>query len=145
MRLRRVLWNPCKKYTRTGHPDTPSEGVRTTYPDRSTLGCRHVHPDVRRHCIWLPRTFHPGCSRPEFKRRIEEVFQLLRTDVSGSSDSVYPDGRAAILHSAAMFSWSFLTFATDILGYFDIFCFRYFMSKFPKSPCNPPMIGFLSY
>ena len=27
---------------------------------------------------------------------------------------------------------------------FEIFCFRYLMSKSPNSPCNPPIIGFLS-
>ena len=27
---------------------------------------------------------------------------------------------------------------------FEIFCFRYLMSKSPKSPYNPPIIGFLS-
>ena len=26
----------------------------------------------------------------------------------------------------------------------EIFCFRYLMSKSPNSPCNPPIIGFLS-
>ncbi|RVW77410.1 hypothetical protein CK203_048025 [Vitis vinifera] len=26
----------------------------------------------------------------------------------------------------------------------EIFCFRYWMSKSPNSPCNPPIIGFLS-
>ena len=29
--------------------------------------------------------------------------------------------------------------------HFEIFCFRYLMSKSPNSPCNPPIIGFLSY
>ena len=28
--------------------------------------------------------------------------------------------------------------------HFEIFCFRYLMSKSPNSPCNPPIIGFLS-
>ena len=33
----------------------------------------------------------------------------------------------------------------DMCGrYFGIFCFRYLMSKSPNSPCNPPIIGFLS-
>ena len=131
------------------------------------LDCRHLHPDARRHLyptatiytrmradIWHPaaaictrllRTFHPDVhirnSGAGWERR---RFQLLRMEVSGSSDSVYLDGRAAILHSAAVFSWSFLIFATNILGYFEIFCFRYLLSKSPKSPCNPPIIGFLS-
>ena len=28
--------------------------------------------------------------------------------------------------------------------HFEIFCFRYLVSKSPNSPCNPPIIGFLS-
>ena len=28
--------------------------------------------------------------------------------------------------------------------HFEIFCFRYLMSKSPNSPCNPPIIGFRS-
>ena len=36
----------------------------------------------------------------------------------------------------------FQIFGTDI---FRFFCFRYLMSKSPFSPCNPPIIGFLSY
>ena len=28
--------------------------------------------------------------------------------------------------------------------HFEIFCFRYLMFKSPNSPCNPPIIGFLS-
>ena len=28
--------------------------------------------------------------------------------------------------------------------HFEIFCFRYLMSKSPNSPCNPPILGFLS-
>ena len=28
--------------------------------------------------------------------------------------------------------------------HFEIFYFRYLMSKSPNSPCNPPIIGFLS-
>ena len=40
------------------------------------------------------------------------------------------------------FSWSFPIFATDTFGYFAS---DFFMSKSPFSPCNPPIIGFLSY
>ena len=73
-----------------------------------------------------------------------KTFQLPRTDMSGSFDSAYPESFASILHSATVFSWSFLIFPTEILRYFEIFCFRYLMSKSPNSPCNPPIIGFLS-
>ena len=48
------------------------------------------------------------------------------------------------VYSATVFSWNFLIFPTDILRYFGIFCFRYLLSKSPNSPCNPPIIGFLS-
>ena len=154
LKLRRVIWNPCKEYTRTVRLNTPSKGIQTTYPGRICTrlppictptatnlypvaailhpdvrrqfvsGCRHLHPDARRH-------FAPGC-------------RALSTRMF-TSGILTSDGRSAILHSAAVFSWSFLIFATDILGYFEIFCFRYYMSKSPKSPCNPPIIGFLSY
>ena len=47
----------------------------------------------------------------------------------------------AILHNAM----EFLLKLSDICDqHFEIFCFRYLMSKSPNSPCNPPIIGFLS-
>ena len=42
----------------------------------------------------------------------------------------------------AKFSWSFPIIATDIVIYFSL---DFLMSKSPFSPCNPPIIGFLSY
>ena len=42
----------------------------------------------------------------------------------------------------AKFSWSFPIVATDIVRYFSL---DFLMSKSPFSPCNPPIIGFLSY
>ena len=40
----------------------------------------------------------------------------------------------------------FLLKLPDICDWhFEIFCFRYLMSKSPNSPCNPPITGFLSY
>ena len=73
LKLRRVIWNPCKEYTQTGRPDTPSEGVRTTYPDRICtrlppictrlpLICTRLPPFYTRLppiCTWLP----PFCTR----------------------------------------------------------------------------------
>ena len=47
---------------------------------------------------------------------------------------------AALLHGFEILL-SFPIFATDI---FEIFCFRYLMSKSPNYPCNPPIIGFLT-
>ena len=59
-----------------------------------------------------------------------EITLLLRNDF------------AAILHSAVEF---LLKFPDICARHFWIFCFRIFMSKSPFSPCNPPIIGFLSY
>ena len=48
---------------------------------------------------------------------------------------------AAILHSAT----AFLLKLPDICDrHFEIFYFRYLMSKSPNFPYNPPIIGFLS-
>ena len=54
----------------------------------------------------------------------KRAFQLLRIYISGSDDSAYPKSFVAILHSAAVVSWSFPIFATGILRYFalDIWC-----------------------
>ena len=41
-------------------------------------------------------------------------------DISGSADSAHPEDFAAILHSAAVFSWSFLICATDIFRYLSL-------------------------
>ncbi|WJZ84321.1 hypothetical protein VitviT2T_003930 [Vitis vinifera] len=69
------------------------------------------------------------------------AFQLPRSNISVSSDSAYPESFTAILHNAAVF----LLKLPDMCDrHFEIFFFRYLMSKSPKSPCNPPIIGFLS-
>ena len=71
--------------------------------------------------------------------KLKENFTRLRNQPwAAKMLSFCCENFAAILHSAAMFSWSF---PTDILRYF---CFRYLMSKSPNSPCNPPIIRFLS-
>ncbi|RVW75225.1 Retrovirus-related Pol polyprotein from transposon 17.6 [Vitis vinifera] len=57
--------------------------MQKVYPDKAFRYTIGGHPD--------------NISR---SRMGEKAFQLLRTDVSGSSNSVYPDGRAVILHSA---------------------------------------------
>ena len=182
MRLRRVIWNPwqsngklrnmksrsfevlchkkiqnVRKYTRTGRPDTPSEGVRIHHWRASgphiqigvAPGCAPPFAPgcTPPFCTRLPRTFHPPDvhvrnSGAEWERRL---FNFSGRKYPDHLIVVYPDGRAAILHSVAVFSWSFLIFTTDILGYFEIFCFRYLLSKSPKSSCSPPIIGFLSY
>ena len=52
-----------------------------------------------------PPTFHPDISHPALDAGWERrAFQLPRSDVSGSTDSAYPESFAAILHSATVFS-----------------------------------------
>ena len=74
LRLRRVLWNPCKEYTRTERPDTPSEGIRTTYQGRNCTrlppSCTPLPPS----CTQLPPSctrLPPSCTRmPPFYTRL---------------------------------------------------------------------------
>ena len=90
-------------------------------------------------CI-RPTPFHLDVSHPKFYCRRHSIrmsyirnsgagwerraFQLLQIYISGSDDSAYPESFAAILHSAAVVSWSFPIFATGSLRYFalDIWC-----------------------
>ena len=68
-----------------------------------------------------------------WKRR---AFQLPRSDMSRSSGSAYPVRQAQLQCSPEASRYFRPTF-WDIL-------FRYLLSKSPNSPCNPPIIGFLS-
>ena len=46
----------------------------------------------------------------------------------------------------SLFTVEFFLKLPDICDrHFWIFCFRFLLSKSPDSPCNPPIIGFLSY
>ena len=114
---------------RTGRPDTPSQGrVASHIPP----GCLTSGILLRRHSTRMshiqksyPSTFHPDILHPVLDAGWERrAFQLPLSNISGSSDSAYPKSFAAILHSAAVFSWSFHIFATNILIYFalDIWC-----------------------
>ena len=77
---------------------------------------------------WERRTFRPP------------TFQLLRSDISGSSNNAYPESFSlSIQYRGVLLK---LHDISDRL--FEIFCFRYLMFKSPNSPCNPPIIGFLS-
>ncbi|RVX14629.1 hypothetical protein CK203_011936 [Vitis vinifera] len=52
-----------------------------------------------------PPTFHPDISHLALDAGWERrTFQLLRSDISRSSDSAYPESFAAILHSVVVFS-----------------------------------------
>nr|CAN77344.1 hypothetical protein VITISV_011625 [Vitis vinifera] len=88
------------------------EGVRIGERAAIPPGCLTSGILLRRHStrmshIWnsAPPTFHPDISHPApdtgWERR---AFQLPRSDVSGSSNSAYPESFAAILHSAMVFS-----------------------------------------
>ena len=78
-----------------------------------------------------------GYLTSEWERR---TFQLLRSDISGSSDSAYPESFSLSIQCRGV-----LLKLPDISDqHLEIFCFRYLLSKSPKSPCNPPIIGFLS-
>ena len=99
------------------HPATPPF---TSSCRHFTFGWRRFHPDVlhpeicchhstRMYCIW---NYDAG-----WKRR---AFQFPQSDISGSADSAHPEDFAAILHSAAVFSWSFPLCATNIFRYFSL-------------------------
>ena len=95
----------------------------------STSPIRHVR------IIWS-NISHPAPDAG-WERR---MFQLFRSDMSGSSDNAYPES-----FSLSIQYCSVLLKLHDISDQlFEIFCFRYLMSKSPNSPCNPPIIGFLS-
>ena len=68
------------------------------------------------------------------------TFQLPRSDMSGSSDSAYPESFSLSIQCCGVL----LKLPDMCERHFEIFCFRYLMSKSPNSPCNPPIIGFLS-
>ena len=88
-------------------------------------GTFRIRNSVRRHFI------------AEWERR---TFQLLWSDLSGSSDSTYQESFSLSIQCHGV-----LLKLPDISDrHPEIFCFRYLLSKSPKSPCNPPIIGFLS-
>ena len=90
----------------------------------------HIRNSVRRH-------FTSGYLTAGWERR---TFQLLRSDISGSSDSTYPESFSLSIQCRGV-----LLKLPDISDqHLEIFCFRYLLSKSPKSPYNLPIIGFLS-
>ena len=102
-----------------------------------TSGCRRFHPDVLHPeicCHHSIRMFHIRNSG-RVTLHILRMFHIRQTYLDGRierfnfHDQAYPDPPTAlarrvsqpILHSAAVFSWSFPICATDILRYFGIF------------------------
>ena len=68
------------------------------------------------------------------------AFQLPQSDMSGSFDSAYSESFSLSIQCHGV-----LLKLPDMCDrHFEIFCFRYLMSKSPNSPYNPPIIGFLS-
>ena len=117
------------------HSVSSRRGVPTPCTRRRSLFAQHssVHPgrnSARRH-------FTSGYLTSGWERR---TFQLLRSDLSGSSDSAYQESFSLSIQCCGV-----LLKLPDISDrHLEIFCFRYLLSKSPKSPCNPPIIGFLS-
>ena len=102
LKLRRVIWNPCKEYTRTVRPDTPSEGIQTTYPGRNYTRlqpiCTRLPPICTRMCATIlhPDALHhfaPGC-RPLSTRMFMSGIQ----EPNGRGGvSTSPDGHIRII------------------------------------------------
>nr|CAN82554.1 hypothetical protein VITISV_008505 [Vitis vinifera] len=130
---------PCDIAPSTrGNPD----GV-----DPDSLAARDIsHPDGRGGRFNYPGQTCPnpliGFSHPNYfpvgwERR---TIQLLLSDISGSSDSAYPESFSLSIQCHGV-----LLKLPDISDrHLEIFCFRYLMSKSPNSPCSPPIMGFLS-
>ena len=80
------------------------------------------YPDVSHPEFWpsdVPH--HPDVSHPtDISGWGKRAFQLPRSDIFGSTNSAHPKDFAAILHSAAVFSWSFPICATDIFRYLSL-------------------------
>ena len=117
---------PCDARHSSFHPGRNS--IRPTF---HLLLIFNIRNSVRRHFMFS------GYFTSGWERR---TFQLPRSDMSRSSDSAYPES-----FSLSIQCRSVLLKLPDISNqHFEIFCFRYLMSKSPNSPCNPPIIGFLS-
>ena len=123
-----------------------------------TFGILHRRHSTRMSHIRnsAPPTFYPDVSYPEsspppFHPNIlhlvpdagweRRAFQLPWLDISGSSNSIPGEFRSHFAQCCGV-----LLKLPDMCDrHFEIFCFRYLMSKFPFSPYNPPIIGLLSY
>ena len=130
-------------------------GKRTTYPLRkSGWSCSAAIP--------------PGCLTSG--THLLRIFRIRRLTPDGRGEhfnfpsQTYPDPLVALTRRVSqpfctvprcspeasryvrLTFWDIFLKLPDICDrHFEIFCFRYLMSKSPNSPCNPPIIGFLSY
>ena len=97
------------------------------------------HPDVSYPELWpsdVPPS--PDVSHPtDISGWEKRAFQLLRIYISGSSNSAHPESFTA---NFAQCRGVLLKFPDMCDRHFEIFCFRYLLSKSPNSPCNPPII-----
>ena len=100
----------------------------------------HIRNFVRWHFIFGIQCFdilHPDISQPDG-----------RGGRFNFSSQTYPDPLIALTRRVFLLVYSateFLLKLPDISDrHFEIFFFRYLLSKSPNSPCNPPIIGFLS-
>ena len=115
---------------------------RTFHSTRGGIPCADIsHPEFRAPTFYIQnfvcQHFTSGYLTTEWERR---TLQLLRIDISGLSDNAYHES-----FSLSIQCYGVLLKLSDISDrLFEIFCFRYLMSKSPNSSCNPPIIGFLS-
>nr|CAN63560.1 hypothetical protein VITISV_011355 [Vitis vinifera] len=125
MELIRIAWRHIRSPLR--RPDI-SSGIMSdqTCPDPLIGYFTSGSPDAE----WERRHFNfPGQAYPDLL-----IVLIQRASTADISD--YPDFaqcRGVLLKLPYIFD-----------RHFGIFCFRYLMSKSPNSPCNPPIIGFLS-
>ena len=134
-------------------------GKNSIQPTFHLLRIFHIRNSVRRHftseilCAdisypeFLALTFHIRNSvhrhftseylTAGWERR---MLQLLRIDIFEPSDNAYQES-----FSLSIQCHSVLLKLPNISDqHLEIFWFRYLLSKSPNSPCNPPIIGFLS-
>ena len=126
----RTPCHPGEGSLHLAHADGPPYGI--AHSTRGGIPSANIsHPEFR-----LP-TFRIRRLTSGWERR---TFQLLWSDISGSSDSTYLESFSLSIQCRGV-----LLKPPDISDrHLEIFCFRYLLSKSPKSPCNPPIIGFLS-
>ena len=137
-------------------------GERATYPLRKSgwscstaipLGCLTSGILLRRHSTRMShiRYIPSGYFTSGTWRRMGEEgvstspvrhIWILWQRLPGEFRSHFAQCRGVLLKLPNMCDRHFEIF---YFRYFELFFFRYLMSKSPNSPCNPPIIGFLSY